>query len=169
MENFFLTSFQDFRSILCLCPHCNSFSRVSDLHLRTKGKAPKTWLDDYELSLQELEEQESKFAEEEGKIRELAIKRGRSKVPKLVKKSMDEQFAATKYDPYDIKAVLHPVEFIVFNGMNKGELDDVVLLSRTSSNKNISRLQKSIANVVKEKRYDWKVARVSLDGDIEFE
>ena len=81
---------------------------------------------------------------------------------------MDVQFATMKYDPYDIKALLHPVEFVVFDGMNKGQVDDVVLLSRNSTNENMQALMKSISNTVEEKRYDWKVARVSLDGDIEF-
>ena len=98
----------------------------------------------------------------------MAVERGRARVPGLVKKSMDVQFATMKYDPYDIKALLHPVEFVVFDGMNKGQVDDVVLLSRNSANENMQALMKSISNTVEEKRYDWKVARVSLDGDIEF-
>ena len=168
MKSSVLKTFQQFRSILCVCPRCKSFSRLSDLHLRAKGRIPRTWLDDYELSVWQTQEQKIKFEEEKRKIRNLAVERGRARVPGLVKKSMDVQFATMKYDPYDIKALLHPVEFVVFDGMNKGQVDDVVLLSRNSANENMQALMKSISNTVEEKRYDWKVARVSLDGDIEF-
>lgn len=64
---------------------------------------------------------------------------------------------------------LSPDEFVVFDGMNKGELDNVTLLSRVSANKHLQDMQKAVAKVVNEKQYDWKVVRVSLEGDVEFE
>ena len=114
-------------------------------------------------------EKEGKFAEEERKIRDEAAERGRAKVPQLVRQSMDSQFAKLDYDPYDIKALLHPVEFVVFNGMNSGELNNVVLLSRNTSNPNLQTLHKSVAKAVENKKYEWKIARVDLEGNVEFE
>ena len=169
MEDPFLETFQRFKTILCVCPKCNHLSRLSDLHLRSKDKAPKTWLDDYEFNVQKINEQQSEFEEKEGEIREKAAERGRAQVPEIVRKSMDTQFAKLSYDPYDIKPLLHPVEFVIFNGMNSGNLNDIVLLSRLSTNQYLQNLQKSVAKVIEEKLYDWKVARVSLDGNVEFE
>jgi len=169
LSNSFLEMFQQFKTILCLCPKCSSLSRLSDLHLRSKDKAPKTWLDDYEFSIQKVMEQESEFEEKEGEIRERAVERGRAQVPEIVKKSMDIQFAKLSYDPYDIKPILHPVEFAIFDGMNKGSLNSIVLLSRLSMNPNLQNLQKAVTRAVDDKLYDWKVARVSLDGMVEFE
>lgn len=169
MSDLFLQTFQQSKTILCLCPKCSSLVRFSDLHLRSKDKAPKTWLDDYELNVQKVQEQESEFEEKEGEIREKAAERGRAQVPEIVRKSMDIQFAKLSYDPYDIKPLLHPVEFAVFDGMNNGSLNSVILLSRLSKNPNLSNLQKSVAKAVDDKRYDWKVVRVSLDGSVEFE
>ena len=165
----FLETFQQFKSILCICPKCNALSRLSDLQLRSKQKAPRTWLDDYDLTKQKLSEQEAEFEEKECEIREKAAERGRAQVPEIVRRSMNSQFAKLPYDPYDIKPLLHPVEFVVFDGMNKGELDNVTLLSRVSTNKYLQDMQKAVAKVVNEKQYDWKVVRVSLDGDVEFE
>jgi len=137
--------------------------------LRSKEKAPRTWLDDYEMTSQKLQKQENEFEEKEGEIRERATERGRAQVPEIIRKSMDNQFAKLSYDPYDIKALLHPVEFVVFDGMNKGELDNITLLSRLSTNSNLQNLQNAVTKAVDEKLYDWKVVRVSLDGDVEFE
>lgn len=161
--------FQQFKTILCVCPKCNNLARLSDLHLRSKDKAPKTWLDDYELNIQKTSEREREFAEKEGEIREKATERGRAQVPEIVRKSMDTQFAKLSYDPYDIKPILHPVEFAIFDGMNKGSLNNIVLLSRSSTNQNLQNLQKAVTRAVDDKLYDWKVARVSLEGNVEFE
>lgn len=103
------------------------------------------------------------------KKREKAAERGRAKVPEIVRQSMDTQFAKLSYDPYDIKPLLHPVEFVVFNGMNNGDINNVILLSRISSNPGLQNLQKAVAKAIDDKLYDWKVARVSLDGGVEFE
>ena len=169
MPSSFVELFHQFKTIICLCPKCYNLSRLGDLHLRSKEKAPKTWLDDFDFAVQKLQEQEDKFGEEEKEIREKAAERGRAKVRELIKQSMDAQFAKLNYDPYDIKAILHPVEFVIFNGMNSGNLNNVVLLSRLSSNPNLQILQKGVAKAVEAKQYEWKVARVSLDGNIEFE
>lgn len=165
----FLDTFQQFKSILCICPKCNALSRLSDLQIRSTKKAPRTWLDDYELAKQKLSEQEVEFQEKEGEIREKAAERGREQVPEIVRRSMDAQFAKLPYDPYDIKPLLHPVEFVVFDGMNKGELNNVTLLSRASTNKYLQDMQKAVAKTIDDKLYDWKVVRVSIDGDVEFE
>jgi len=143
--------------------------RLSDLHLKAKTPAPKTWLDRYESGIDTIEKREDLFDKQKSKIREKAIERGRAKVPILVKKSMSKQFTKLNYDPYDIKAILHPIDFVVFNGMNKDAMKDVVLLSRKTSNSNLDVLHKGIEKAVNEKSYDWKVVRVSAEGDVKYE
>jgi len=143
--------------------------RLSDLQLRYRGKTQKTWLDTYETKLKKIEDHENDFSEKESKIREKAVQRGRKKVPKLIKKSMDNKFAKLNYDPYDIKPVLHPIDFLVFDGMNKKKLNEIILLSRKTTHSVMLNLQKSVTNVIKNKLYDWKVARVSVDGQIKYE
>lgn len=150
-----------------MCPHCNNISRLSDLRLHSQEKITKTWLDDFESNIKQLQQQEEKFKEEEKEIREKAAERGRAQVPKIVRKSMVKEFAKLKYDPYDIKAILHPVEFVVFDGMNSESMKNVVLLAKQSTNPHLQDLQKKIASTVEDKKYDWKVIRVSTDGDIE--
>jgi len=132
-------------------------------------KASQNWLDDYHLKLQNAQEQVDKFGEEKSKIRKEAINRGREQVPEIIRKSLDIQFTKLHYDPYDIKPLLHPVEFVVFDGLNRNSLNNIVLLSRKPSNHYLGILQNAVAKTVEEKRYDWKVVRVSLEGKIEFE
>ena len=162
----FIDAFQDMRTILCICPCCGELVRASDLHLSAHGKAPKTWLDDYETELRELNEKEEKFDAKASEIRAKAIKRGRSRVIEKACSCLDSSLAKHKYNPYDIKALFHPVDFIVFNGLNTGgALKDITFLTRTRRG---DLLQKSVQESVKDGSYSWKVARVTDDGGVEF-
>ena len=64
--------------------------------------------------------------------------------------------------------ILHPIDFVAFNGMNKGQVQDVTLLSNKTNNPHIQNFHNAIAEAVKEERYDWKVLRVSQDGEVEY-
>jgi predicted Holliday junction resolvase-like endonuclease len=163
-----VATFQAFRRVLCLCPGCKSILRLSDLRLKYRGAAPKTWLDTFETKLSSAEEKEAFFEEKESKLREQAIERGRRKVPTFIRKSMDSQFAKLKYNPYDIKALLHPVDFVVFDGLERGKgLTQIVFLSKAVENAQLNETRSAIQGIVKQKNYNWQVARVSIDGKIE--
>ena len=161
--------FNQLKTILCVCPECNRMIRLSDLHLRTEGRMVKTWLDQYDLAEKKMERREMRFEDKEEEIREKARARGRRQVPKLIRKSMHEKFAKLNYDPYDIKALLHPIDFIVFDGMNKDRMKDVILLTNRTNNPYLKKLHKGIGRAVKDKAYDWKVLRVTDNGEIEYE
>jgi predicted Holliday junction resolvase-like endonuclease len=162
--------FQSFRTILCLCPHCGDMVRLSDLKLKHKGAAPRTWLDTYATNLRRLEKKEQLFEEKEASLRKAAIARGRARVPKMIRKCIDEAIASYNYNPYDIKALLHPVDFVVFNGLNDGEkLEDISFLSKRTSSESLNRLRTSLDSSIDGERYDWQVARVSIDGKVELE
>src|SRR3989344_1640751 len=90
-----------------------------------------------------------------------------SKINSIEKK--DEKFAKLKYDPYDIKALLHPIDFVVFDGNHQEMLKNIVLMSRKTQNENLLQLHKGIARAVTDRKYDWKTVRVSEDGQVEYE
>jgi len=162
--------FQSFRTILCVCPCCKNIVRLSDLRLKYKGVAPRTWLDNHEMRLRRLEKKEECFKEKEKALRKAAIERGRAKVPKMICKCIDQTIASFNYNPYDIKALMHPVDFVVFNGLNGEEkLKDISFLSKKVTNDNLNRIRASLETVIGKERYDWRVARVSIDGKVELE
>lgn len=168
--NDLLDIFQAFKRMLCICPCCGEMMRLSDLHLRYVGKAPKTWLDKYDYKLLTQQKKEELFEQEEAKIREKSIERGRKKVPKLVKKCLCPEFKQLKYDPYDIKAIMHPVDFIVFDGLNEGDdLKRIIFLSRRPIDKIQTPTLQSIRKTIAKRNYDWKVARISINGEVDFE
>ena len=165
-----LDLFQSFRGTLCICPFCGELMRLSDLHLKYTGKAPRTWLDNYDSRLLSLGKKEQAFEEKESEMREKSVERGRKKVPTLIRKCLCPEFKKLEYDPYDIKAIMHPVEFIVFDGLNDGvELRNVTFLSRKTSDEEQNVILKSMRETLDKKNYDWKVSRITMDGKVEFE
>lgn len=65
---------------------------------------------------------------------------------------------------------MHPVDFIVFDGLNdKIELKNVTFLSRKALNQDQNAILKSIRKTIEKKNYDWKVARITMDGKVNFE
>ena len=43
---------------------------------------------------------------------------------------MDDYFLKKKYNPYDIKPIIHPVDFVIFNGDRDEQVKEVVFLSK---------------------------------------
>jgi len=168
MEQSFVQMFNQLKTIHCMCPKCDNLMRISDLQLISKEKTAKTWLDILDAKTKSIDKKEEKFEEEEEDIREKARERGRKQVPKLINKSMNKNFAKLNYDPYDVKAILHPIDFVVFDGMNNGQVKDVTLISKNTTNPHMQNLHKAIAEAVKTKSYDWKILHVAEDGEVTY-
>jgi len=143
--------------------------RLNELNIKYNGKIEKTWLDKHQLQEDSVRQIEDDFSVKESKFRKKGTEKARKKIPKIIEKSMERNIAALKLDPFDIQPVLHPIDFVVYNGMNKEKMKDVILLSNKSTNQQIIKIQESITKAVKTNSYDWKVARVSLDGQITYE
>ncbi len=165
--NELLDAFQSFRRILCVCPCCGEIVRMSDLHLKYSGKSPKTWLDEYELQLLELDGKERAFDAKEAELREKAIERGRNKVPLMIKNCLCPEFKALEYDPYDIKAIMDPVDFVVFDGLNQGKQVQSVTFLAKPTNPQMRKVTETIKTTISKGSYDWKVARITTTGKVE--
>ena len=175
MADSLLDIFQQLKTVLCLCPHCSSLLRVSQLHLRSTVAAPRTWLDDYDDQIKKLQNKsdsvatkEDKLHSQEEEMREKSRERGRKRVVSTVLKSMDDYFSKKKYNPYDIKPIIHPVDFVIFNGDHDKQVNEVVFLSKKSKNPNLAALQKSVDECVEKKNYDFKTAKISNEGKVTF-
>ena len=85
----------------------------------------------------------------------------------MVISSLSDKVVSSKYDPYDIKPINHPIDYIIYDGMNKASVENVIFLHQ--KNNNLAQLHKSIHDTVENKKYDWKVARISQEGKLELE
>jgi predicted Holliday junction resolvase-like endonuclease len=159
--------YQGFRQILCICPCCEDIVRVSDLHIGVKGQSQKTWLDKIERANLLLDAKEEKFEEKEGKIRALAVERGRIEAEKTINKAVYPGLQALKLDPFDIKPILTPIDFIAFNGMTKNDtITEIMLISKTTNNQKLNALREQTQKAITKKEYEWKVARINEECKI---
>jgi predicted Holliday junction resolvase-like endonuclease len=158
------------RKILCVCPCCGDLVRVSDLRLKAKGPEVRTWLDDYEADERKIAKREEAFEEEEDKLRALAREKGRIAAEKVFRNAICPSLRALKLDPFDVKPILHPIDFVVFKGMTKEEtISDIILLTRQHDCPSINPIREQIRIAVLADQYDWQVARISEKGTIVFE
>ena len=162
--------FQAARTILCICPCCGDIVRLSDLTLHYKGETPRTWLDEYDQRMGLYEERKETFDSKESAIRQASRELGRKRATKIVRKLIRTTFPGSRYHPKDIKAIMHPVDCIVFSGMAiKQKLSKIVMLSKESESKSLQKIRDSIRQAVEGREYEQKIARVSKKGEIPLE
>jgi len=164
-----VSAFQSFRTVLCICPECKEIHRLSDLKIEYAGKVPTTWLDQLGTKNANLDEKEEIFEEKENDLRKAAAERGRKKVWSLIQKSMNPKLAKLGFNPYDIKTIMHPVDYVLFDGMNDEELREVTFLSTATTCPSLVAARHQLRQVIKEQKYEWQVARVGIDGKISYE
>ena len=123
-----LESFTNNQMILCVCPKCRNISRFSDLRIISTKKTPQTWLDGFEKKLTDFQAKEEDFSSKEAAIRKEAAEKARKQLPILIKKSLSDQIASLKFNPYDIKPILYPIDYVIYDGMEKGSIDNVIFL-----------------------------------------
>jgi len=179
MDNSFVGITQQANRILCQCPNpeCGKISRFNEI-LVEPGKISKpTWLDDHQKNTDDFGIAANKFADEKAELKKKATDKGRLQAEQdmknLIKNSLVPIYQQMPYDPRDITVLSHPVDFVVFDGANKVRMKEqdfvkeVVLLTKKTNNAYSQKLHKSIHDVIQNKEYEWKTAKV-LDGNIEF-
>ena len=178
MDNSFFDIFHQARRILCQCPECGEISRLSEIQIKSGKKSKPTWLDVHQKNEDNFDASSDKFKEEKDELKKKATAKGRIQAEKdmrdLIKNSLVSSYQQMLYDPRDIIQISYPIDFVVFDGANKVRMKEqdfvkeVLLLSKKSNNALSQKLHKSIHDVIEQKEYDWKTAKV-LDDNIEFE
>ncbi|UCH04644.1 MAG: hypothetical protein JSW05_00335 [Candidatus Thorarchaeota archaeon] len=91
------------------------------------------------------------------------------KARKRVVEIIDSALPGYKYHPQDIKAVLQPIDYVVFCGMTEGdEIDKIVYLSVETDNNSLKKFRRSIERTIDGESYSWNVARVLYDGTVNY-
>lgn len=110
---------------------------------------------------------EARLDEKLESIREAARERGRRQLPQLLRKA-ESIFSCRGYFPQDAKALFDPVDFIIFDGMNrKKRVDRVVLFDGPADDRDRERVQDSVQRTVRSGNYEWKTIRIGKNGQIQ--
>lgn len=169
MEKEIINFYTSLRQIFGVCNSCDEIFRLSDCKIFQKSKTDSDWKESIDKEITQLDKLEEKLLEkiEEAKI--LARESGRKEADKLIKK-IDKIFSPNKLNPNDAKVVFHPVDFIVFNGMNSNKGDstikNLVLLDKDGKRGENASIQKSIQKAIDSENYEWLTLRVEENGKI---
>src|SRR5262249_19127368 len=141
MRSPLVATFQDFRRILGVCPSCKEIFRLTDLLISYRATPRTTWLDELEIAEDRQQSEEDRFEEHKAKITELAKELGHRELPRLLAQA-EPIFACRGYFAQDVKPLFHPVDYVIFAGMNaSGSISRVVLFDGPALSHERERLQ----------------------------
>ena len=157
------------RQIFIVCPCCEEIHRLSDCKIYQKTKPAVDWKEEVENEIKRLEALEEKLQVKIEAAKVGARLAGRKTADKLIK-SIDTIFHPLSLNCNDCKVIFHPVDFVVFNGMNNNEGDcsikEVLLLDKSKKTGQNLVTQKSIEKAIQKRNYEWLTLRVNTDGTI---
>lgn len=158
----FIGLFKAQRNIFGLCPMCGEVFRLSEIKISYKRKFPIDWYDKMLAQGEKLDEKEMKLEENLKDIREKATERAkRVLLPRLLRK-VDPLFTSLGYFPQDVKAIFDPIDFVIFDGMNRAEkVKRIVFMDQQTENRGQRIIQKSIEKTIEQERYEWETIRIS--------
>lgn len=157
--------FNNLRQTFCHCSKCNETYRLSDSVLFQDKKPNQTWLDKLEREIKSLESREQALKVKVAKAKQDAIIQGRIDADAFIEQ-FDTLFKPLGLNPNDAKVHFHPVDYIVFNGMNDNfnpKVKNIVLLDRKE---NDSIVQESIRECVHDEKYGFISVRIKADGEV---
>jgi predicted Holliday junction resolvase-like endonuclease len=156
------------RQVFGVCPKCQDFFRLSDCKIFIKKKPVADWKDKITLDENRLDGLEEKLGEKKKDLQEKAREAGRKLAQRAVKK-IDPVFTPHKLNPDDAKVIFHSIDYVVFDGMKKESIKNIMLLDRQEKGTDHRALQRSIEKVVERENYEWQTLRVQEDGKIKVE
>ena len=165
MKNDMIKFFRMQRQIFGICPQSGEFFRLSECRISTDKKLAPDWMDKLKKSGKMIDKQENIIDLESEKLRESARKKGRAQANRVARK-VDPIFTPRKLNPDDSKVIFHPVDYVVFNGMKKNDIKNLVILDRKIKSPKNRGLQNSIRNSVEKENYEWLTLRVKRNGSI---
>jgi predicted Holliday junction resolvase-like endonuclease len=160
------------QEILGICPCCGQIFRLVEakfifpqkrarsceyldlVALESLGDGLQTGIEDAEMRFEE------RFEKQKEQLREQARKLVKEKMRKI-----DPTFTGRNIDPQDVKAIFHPVEYIVFHGMcsDRG-LKRVRFVSRMPRSRVQEALVESIDVTVQRGNVEFETLHLKDDG-----
>ena len=160
------------QEILGICPCCGEIFRLVEAKFMFPQRRPRIceYLDLAALESESATRQErisvaeERFAErfeaQKEKLREAA----RSVVRQRMKK-IDPTFTGRNVDPQDVKAIFHPVEYVVFEGLCSDDgVKRIRFVSRTPWTKAQDLIVQSVDKSIQRGNVDFEVLHLRDDG-----
>lgn len=169
MQKQIIDFYSSLRQIFFACPCCDEIHRLSDCKIYQKTKPAVDWKEKIDKEIERLEAVEERLQEKIEAAKVAARLAGRRTADKLIRK-IDPVFHPLGLNCNDCKVIFHPVDFVVFRGMNNNDGDcsikEIMLLDKSKKTGQSLTTQKSLERAVQKKSYEWLTLRVDNDGVI---
>lgn len=158
----FIGLFKAQRNIFGICPSCGEIFRLSDIKISYRRRFPADWHDKLLAEEERISDKEDELEERLAEIREKATEHARKVLlPRLLRK-VDPLFTKLGYFPQDVKAIFDPIDFVVFDGMNRTEkVKRIVFMDHETEDMGQRAIQKSIERTIDKEKYGWETIRIS--------
>ena len=156
------------RNIFGVCPCCGQLFRLSDCRIFLRQKPRKDWLDKLSKMDGKLDSIEQGIDENEEQMRVAARAKGRRAAQRTIRK-LDRIFAPLRLHADDAKVLCHPVDYVVFKGMNSTPerfVTGIALIDREKSDAKGRQLQRTIEKTIEHEHYEWITLRIAADGSM---
>ena len=94
-------------------------------------------------------------------IRQDAIERSKSVIAGKVAEHFIPFLPNFTYNPKDARFIGSPIDFIVFDGMDEGEIKSIIILEVKTGDAKLSEREKQIKNVIKLNKVRWEEIRTN--------
>jgi len=89
-----------------------------------------------------------------------AVKKSKAVVAGKVAEQIAPFLPEFKYNPKDARFIGSPIDFIIFDGLDEGELRKIVFVEVKSGKSTLSEREKIVRNALREKRVEWEILKV---------
>jgi predicted Holliday junction resolvase-like endonuclease len=98
--------------------------------------------------------------ENEVGIRKDAIEKSRAVILGKVSEHLVPFFPTFRHNPKDARFIGTPVDFVIFDGLDDGEVRKIVFVEVKTGSSSLSTRERQIRNVVKQQIVEWEELRV---------
>ncbi len=106
------------------------------------------------------------YREREQEARRDSVERSRSTLSGKFLEQLSPHFPDFPYDPTDLRFLGTPVDYVVFDRLCEGEIDEVVFLEIKSGRSGLSTIQRRLREAVEAGRVRWDVYRIPEDASL---
>ena len=93
----------------------------------------------------------------EDRVKKEAIEKSKAIVRGKVTEQIAPYLPGFKYNPKDVRFIGSPIDFVVFDGLDEGDLRKVVFVEVKTGKASLSNREKLIKEAIEEKRVAWEM------------
>jgi len=170
----FAKTINGIQRVLVICPCCGEIFRLAEGKFIFPRRKPRKsrYLDLVALE-KEVSDKDARLLESEARFEEqLEVERERlrdagRRQAKARLSAVDPNFSGKNVNPQDVRAVMYPVEYIVFHGASDRTVSSVEFVSRVPRNRRQELVVNSVDATIRNGDIAFEVLRMKDDGKFE--